>query len=86
MFEAIFGTLDASSRDRIGPMWTHVLSIPIRDDAGQVVAALSVGASSDRIRRREAELADMLRKEALIVSRAMAQPAKPNSLRVVKAG
>src|SRR3954467_1901138 len=62
------------------------VGVPIRDDAGQVIAALSVGASSDRIRRREAELAEMLRKEALIVSRAMAQPAKPNSLRVVKAG
>jgi DNA-binding IclR family transcriptional regulator len=62
------------------------VGVPIRDDAGQVVAALSVGASSDRIRRREAELADMLKKEALIVSRAMAQPPKPNSLRVVKAG
>ena len=62
------------------------VGVPIRDDAGQVVAALSVGASSDRIRRREAELADMLKKEALIVSRAMAQPARPNALRVVKAG
>jgi DNA-binding IclR family transcriptional regulator len=62
------------------------VGVPVRDDTGHVVAALSVGASSDRIRRREAELADMLKKEALIVSRAMAQPARPNALRVVKAG
>jgi DNA-binding IclR family transcriptional regulator len=50
------------------------------------VAALSVGASSDRIRRREAELAEMLKKEALILSRAIAQPAKPNTLKIIKAG
>jgi len=50
------------------------------------VAALSVGASSDRIRRREAELAEMLKKEALIMSRAITQPAKPNTLKLIKAG
>jgi DNA-binding IclR family transcriptional regulator len=60
------------------------VGVPVRDDTGQVVAALSVGASSDRIRRREAELAEMLKKEALILSRAIAQPAKPNTLKVVK--
>jgi DNA-binding IclR family transcriptional regulator len=62
------------------------VGVPVRDDTGQVVAALSVGASSDRIRRREGELAEMLKKEALILSRAMAQPAKPNSFRVVRVG
>src|SRR5882724_12787595 len=62
------------------------VGVPIRDDTGQVVAALSVGASSDRIRRREAELADMLKKEALILSRAIALPAKPASIKVIKAG
>lgn len=61
------------------------VGVPVRDDAGQVVAALSVGASSDRIRRREAELAEMLKKEALILSRAINQPARPNTLKVVKA-
>jgi DNA-binding IclR family transcriptional regulator len=48
-----------------------------------VVAALSIGASSDRIRRRETELAEMLKKEALILSRAMVQPAKPNSAKAI---
>lgn len=62
------------------------VGVPVRDDTGQVVAALSVGASSDRIRRRESELAEMLKKEALILSRAMAQSAKPNSYRVVRVG
>src|SRR6476619_6076185 len=57
------------------------VGVPVRDDTGQVVAALSVGASSDRIRRREAELAEMLKKEALIMSRAITQPAKPNTLK-----
>ena len=62
------------------------VGVPVRDDTGQVVAALSVGASSDRIRRREAELAEMLKKEALILSRAITQPAKPNTLKIIKAG
>jgi DNA-binding IclR family transcriptional regulator len=61
------------------------VGVPIRDDAGQVIAALSVGASSDRIRRRETELAEMLKKEAMILMRAMAQPAKPGALKVIKA-
>jgi DNA-binding IclR family transcriptional regulator len=51
-----------------------------------VIAALSVGASSDRIRRREAELAEMLKKEALILERAMGQPAKPGALKMIRAG
>jgi DNA-binding IclR family transcriptional regulator len=59
------------------------VGVPIRDDAGQVIAALSVGASSDRIRRREAELAEMLKKEAMILMRAMAQPAKPNPVKAI---
>ena len=62
------------------------VGVPVRDDTGQVVAALSVGAASDRIRRRETELAEMLKKEALILSRAIALPAKPASLKVIKAG
>ena len=62
------------------------VGVPVRDAPGQVVAALSVGASSDRIRRRETELAEMLKKEATILSRAMAQPAKPNTLKIIKAG
>ncbi len=62
------------------------VGVPIRDDAGQVIAALSVGASSDRIRRREVELAEMLKKEALILMRAMSQPAKPGGLKMIKAG
>jgi DNA-binding IclR family transcriptional regulator len=61
------------------------VGVPVRDDAGQVIAALSVGASSDRIRRREAELAEMLKKEAQILERAMAQPAKPGALKMIKA-
>src|SRR5438552_2425636 len=61
------------------------VGVPVRDDAGQVIAALSVGASSDRIRRREAELAEMLKREALILARAMAQPAKPGALKMIKA-
>jgi DNA-binding IclR family transcriptional regulator len=59
------------------------VGVPVRDETGQVVAALSIGASSDRIRRREAELAEMLKKEALVLARAMAQPAKPG--RILKA-
>jgi DNA-binding IclR family transcriptional regulator len=59
------------------------VGVPVRDETGQVVAALSIGASSDRIRRRETELAEMLKKEALILSRAMAQPAKPNSAKAI---
>ena len=62
------------------------VGVPVRDDAGQVIAALSVGASSDRIRRREAELAEMLKKEATILARAMAQPGKPGTLKMIKAG
>jgi len=60
------------------------VGVPVRDDAGQVVAALSIGASSDRIRRRETELAEMLKKEVQILMRAMAQPAKPAALKVIK--
>jgi DNA-binding IclR family transcriptional regulator len=62
------------------------VGVPIRDDAGQVIAALSIGASSDRIRRREAELADMLKKEAQVLARAMAQSTRPNSVKAVRAG
>jgi DNA-binding IclR family transcriptional regulator len=62
------------------------VGVPVRDDTGQVVAALSVGASSDRIRRREIELAEMLKKEALVLSRAILHPAKPGSLKVFRAG
>jgi DNA-binding IclR family transcriptional regulator len=62
------------------------VGVPVRDDTGQVVAALSVGASSDRIRRRETELAEMLKKEALVLSRAILHPAKPSSLKVFRAG
>ena len=62
------------------------VGVPVRDDTGQVVAALSVGASSDRIRRRESELAEMLKREALVLSRAILHPAKPSSLKVFRAG
>src|SRR5258705_534392 len=51
-----------------------------------LLSALSGGASSDRIRRRETELAEMLKKEALILARAIAQPAKPGALKIIKAG
>lgn len=60
------------------------VGVPVRDDAGEVVAALSIGAATDRIRRRENELADMLKKEAQVLARAMAQA--PKAGRVVKAG
>jgi DNA-binding IclR family transcriptional regulator len=60
------------------------VGVPVRDDAGEVVAALSIGAASDRIRRREGELADMLKKEAQVLARAMAQA--PKNGRAVKAG
>ncbi|WP_420968888.1 IclR family transcriptional regulator [Bradyrhizobium sp. B120] len=60
------------------------VGVPVRDDAGEVVAALSIGAASDRIRRRENELADMLKKEAQVLARAMAQA--PKAGRPVKAG
>jgi DNA-binding IclR family transcriptional regulator len=60
------------------------VGVPVRDETGQVVAALSIGASSDRIRRREAELAEMLKKEALVLARAMAQPTKANSKAIIK--
>lgn len=60
------------------------VGVPVRDDTGQVVAALSIGASSDRIRRRETELAEMLKKEVQILMRAMAQPAKP--VKLIKVG
>ncbi|QPF85862.1 IclR family transcriptional regulator [Bradyrhizobium genosp. L] len=52
------------------------VGVPVRDDAGEVVAALSIGAASDRIRRREAELAEMLKKEAQVLARALAQAPK----------
>ncbi|WP_426436896.1 IclR family transcriptional regulator [Bradyrhizobium genosp. P] len=52
------------------------VGVPVRDDAGEVVAALSIGAASDRIRRRESELADMLKKEAQVLARAIAQTPK----------
>jgi DNA-binding IclR family transcriptional regulator len=60
------------------------VGVPVRDDAGEVVAALSIGAASDRIRRREAELADMLKKEAQVLARAMEQA--PKNGRAVKTG
>ncbi|MCC8943090.1 IclR family transcriptional regulator [Bradyrhizobium sp. Arg68] len=52
------------------------VGVPVRDETGEVVAALSIGAASDRIRRREAELAEMLKKEAQVLARAMAQAPK----------
>ena len=52
------------------------VGVPVRDDAGEVVAAVSIGAATDRIRRRESELADMLKKEAQVLARAMAQAPK----------
>jgi DNA-binding IclR family transcriptional regulator len=58
--------------------------VPVRDDAGEVVAALSIGAASDRIRRREGELADMLKKEAQVLARALAQA--PKNGRAAKMG
>ncbi|KWV59102.1 hypothetical protein AS156_33160 [Bradyrhizobium macuxiense] len=54
------------------------VGVPVRDDAGEVVAALSIGAASDRIRRRESELAEMLKKEAQVLARAIAQAPKPS--------
>jgi DNA-binding IclR family transcriptional regulator len=60
------------------------VGVPVRDDAGEVIAALSIGAASDRIRRRESELADMLKKEAQVLARAMAQA--PKNGRPAKAG
>jgi DNA-binding IclR family transcriptional regulator len=59
------------------------VGVPVRDETGQVVAALSIGASSDRIRRREVELAEMLKKEALVLARALAQPARANSAKAI---
>ncbi|MGN1287770.1 MAG: IclR family transcriptional regulator [Bradyrhizobium sp.] len=59
------------------------VGVPVRDDAGEVVAALSIGAATDRIRRRETELADMLKKEAQVLARAMAQA--PKNVRSAKA-
>lgn len=60
------------------------VGVPVRDDAGEVVAALSIGAASDRIRRREGELAEMLKKEAQVLARALAQA--PKNGRGVKTG
>ncbi len=60
------------------------VGVPVRDDAGEVVAALSIGAATDRIRRRESELADMLKREAQVLARAMAQA--PKNGRAVKPG
>lgn len=60
------------------------VGVPVRDETGEVVAALSIGAASDRIRRRESELADMLKKEAQVLARAMAQA--PKNGRAGKAG
>jgi DNA-binding IclR family transcriptional regulator len=59
------------------------VGVPVRDEAGQVVAALSIGASSDRIRRREVELAEMLKKEAQVLARAIAQPAKAGPVKAI---
>ncbi len=59
------------------------VGVPVRDEAGQVVAALSIGASSDRIRRREVELAEMLKKEAQVLARAIAQPAKASPVKAI---
>ena len=59
------------------------VGVPVRDETGQVVAALSIGASSDRIRRRETELAEMLKKEAQVLARAIAQPAKASPVKAI---
>src|SRR5260370_3255369 len=56
---------------------------PVPHDSGEVVAALSIGASSDRIRRREVELAEMLKKKAQVLARAIAQPGKANSAKAI---
>ncbi|MBR0694119.1 IclR family transcriptional regulator [Bradyrhizobium lablabi] len=62
------------------------VGVPVRDDSGEVVAALSIGAASDRIRRREAELSDMLKKEAQVLARAIAQPARPHPAKPINRG
>jgi DNA-binding IclR family transcriptional regulator len=58
------------------------IGVPVRDEAGRVIGALSIGAASDRIRRREPELAVLLKKEATLLSRALARSRAP--VRVLK--
>jgi DNA-binding IclR family transcriptional regulator len=48
------------------------IGVPVRDEAGAVIAALSIGAATDRVTEREAELADWLKREAKALLRAMA--------------
>ena len=48
------------------------IGVPVRDETGAVVAALSIGAATDRVTGREAALAELLKKEAKAMLRAMA--------------
>jgi DNA-binding IclR family transcriptional regulator len=52
------------------------VGVPVRDETGQVMAALSIGAASDRITPREAELAHMLKQEAAVLARATTKSAR----------
>lgn len=45
------------------------IGVPVRDAAGRTVAALSIAALTTRIRAREAELAEALRREADLMER-----------------
>lgn len=55
------------------------VGVPVRDESGDVIAALSIGAATDRIVSREAALADMLLAEARGLSRAIEaqRPTRP---------
>src|SRR5258708_15089605 len=59
------------------------VGVPIRDHTGDEEAALCISASIDRIRRREGELAEMLKKQPHVLARAIAQPGKANSAKAI---
>jgi DNA-binding IclR family transcriptional regulator len=48
------------------------ISVPIRDETGAIIGALSIGAASERIGSREDALADMLKREAATLTRSLA--------------
>lgn len=48
------------------------IGVPVRDENGDVVAALSIGAASDRIVSRESMLSSALLQEARLISRGIA--------------
>jgi DNA-binding IclR family transcriptional regulator len=62
------------------------VGVPVATTPDRSWRRLSVGASATASAGARAELAEMLKKEALILSRAITQPARPNPLKISQGG